>query len=403
MESPAVSEKAALDKFLADNPELEALTARLSTFNVFRALKIEHEEIRHSNTLAWLLDPQESHGLDDIVLRRILSNILLEAGAEGAESQGISAAQVELMDLTDVEVRREWQNIDVLVVIRQPDGKGIVLLIENKIHSGEGEGQLSRYRERVSKEFSEFTLLPVFLTLTGEDAGEDEDCAFIPYSHRQVRAVLERIIGQRRQQLPGAVAVFLDQYMETLRRLTMQDKDLIGLCKKIYKTHREAIDLIVEYGMASRFEEVANAILQKEGDFEVLSSGSTTVWFLPNTWSKMLPENGTVWKHLRRPVGVACWLERRPDGIKLTFEVSRMDKPRVRRACVTALRKAGFALKKAAFRKDATYSRFFNATHKVSDFDDEEQVRDAVTSLVARAREQFPKAATAFAEVFSAK
>lgn len=28
MESPAVSEKAALDKFLADNPELEALTAR---------------------------------------------------------------------------------------------------------------------------------------------------------------------------------------------------------------------------------------------------------------------------------------------------------------------------------------------------------------------------------------
>ena len=403
MESPAVSEKAALDKFLADNPEMEALSARLSTFNVFRALKIEHEEIRHSNALAWLLDPQESHGLDDIVLRRILSNILLEAGAEWSESLGISAAQVELMDLTDVEVRREWQNIDVLVVIRQPHEKGVVLLVENKIHSGAGKGQLNRYRERVFKEFSGFTLGPVFLTLAGEDTEEDEAGTFIPYSHRQVLSVLEKVVGQRRQQLPSEVAVFLDQYMETLRGLTMQDKDLIDLCKKIYRTHRKAIDLIVEYGMASRFEEVANALLQKEGDFEVLSSGSTTVWFLPNTWSKMLPENGTVWKHLRRPVSVACWLERRPDGIKLTFEVSRMDDPKQRLACVTALREAGFRLYEAAFREDATYSRFFNATHKVGDFDDEEEVRQAVGSLVAKATEQFPKAAAALADVFGNK
>ena len=56
-----------LDRFLADNTELEELSAKLSEFNVFRALKIEHLEIRHSNVLAWLLDPGESHGLSDIV------------------------------------------------------------------------------------------------------------------------------------------------------------------------------------------------------------------------------------------------------------------------------------------------------------------------------------------------
>ena len=74
-------EKAALeklDKFLADNDELEQLSAELATFNVFRVLKIEDAEIRHSDTLGWLLDPAESHGLGDIFLRRILSNILLE-------------------------------------------------------------------------------------------------------------------------------------------------------------------------------------------------------------------------------------------------------------------------------------------------------------------------------------
>lgn len=58
----------AIDRFLADNPEFEKLSAGLSQFNVFRALKIEKLEIRHSNVLAWLLDPDESHGLSDIAI-----------------------------------------------------------------------------------------------------------------------------------------------------------------------------------------------------------------------------------------------------------------------------------------------------------------------------------------------
>lgn len=36
--------KAALDRFLADNPELEQLSARLATFNVFRALRFAGEQ-----------------------------------------------------------------------------------------------------------------------------------------------------------------------------------------------------------------------------------------------------------------------------------------------------------------------------------------------------------------------
>ena len=52
-----------LDKFLVDNTELEELSAKLSIFNIFGVLRVEDTEIRHSNVLAWLLDPQGSHGL----------------------------------------------------------------------------------------------------------------------------------------------------------------------------------------------------------------------------------------------------------------------------------------------------------------------------------------------------
>jgi len=115
MTQNAKKQEELIDMFLADNPELEELTDRLATFNVFRALKIENTEIRHSNVLGWLLDPSGSHGLGDIILRRVLSNILL---LSDKSIDHISPAQVELKDFYDVEVLREWKNIDLLVVDR---------------------------------------------------------------------------------------------------------------------------------------------------------------------------------------------------------------------------------------------------------------------------------------------
>src|SRR5215211_3487506 len=105
-------EKRRLAEFLVGNSELEELSARLSQFNILRVLRIEQAEIRHSNVLGWLLDPRESHGLGDTFVRRFISTLLLDN--EQADF-GLSAATVELIDLIDVEVRREWRNIDLLV------------------------------------------------------------------------------------------------------------------------------------------------------------------------------------------------------------------------------------------------------------------------------------------------
>jgi len=234
MEKSVETEKAALDRFLADNPQLEELSDRLATFNVFRTLKIEKAEIRHSNVLAWLLDPEESHSLGDIVLRRVLSNMLLQ---DDANVEGMSAAKVELMDFPDIEIRREWRNIDILVIDRT---NKLLVLIENKIYSGESPGQLDKYHKSVSEEFPKFTLIPVFLTLTGDETSEGDDSKYICYSHLQLLAVLEKIFSQREAQLPEQVAIFIRQYVDVLRRLTMEDESLVELCKTIYRRHREA-------------------------------------------------------------------------------------------------------------------------------------------------------------------
>ena len=108
----AAEQQGKLDAFLVDNPELEELNARLGTFNIFRVLRIARAEIRHSNVLAWLLTPGESHGLGDTFLRRFLSRILMEHDEAKVK---LTPAGVELMPFGDVEVLREWQKIEILI------------------------------------------------------------------------------------------------------------------------------------------------------------------------------------------------------------------------------------------------------------------------------------------------
>jgi len=396
MERPDRAKKAVIDKFLADNPELEELSAKLATFNAFRVLRIENAEIRHSNVLAWLLNPKESHGLGDIVLKRVLSNILLQADKN---IKGVSAAKVELMNFVDIEIRREWRNIDLLVIDRT---NKLAILIENKVHSNESPGQLAKYQQAINDEFPSLITVPVFLTITGQESAEVKGGNYIPYSYLQLLAVLQRLFAQRQSQLAEPVTIFIKQYMDILRRLTMQDESLVRLCKTIYRRHREAIDSIVEYGRVSVGQQAVEDIFSEEKNYETLYSCATSVYFLPKAWSKIIPANSVMYKHLTRWVSIICFFEFQisKNRIRLIFEVSAMKDVDLRLACVKDLSKAGFKLGEKAFLKEAKYSRFFSQSLKVSDINDYKDVRKTVENLLKRAKAEFPKAEAVFREVF---
>lgn len=54
--------------FISDN-DVSKLELILDKPNIFHALKIIQQEIRHSNFLAWLLNPKENHGLGNSFLK----------------------------------------------------------------------------------------------------------------------------------------------------------------------------------------------------------------------------------------------------------------------------------------------------------------------------------------------
>ena len=61
-----------LERFVTDNKDLGELESQLQEFNMFEALGLVQSEIRHSNFIAWIMDPKETHGMGDYFLKRFL-------------------------------------------------------------------------------------------------------------------------------------------------------------------------------------------------------------------------------------------------------------------------------------------------------------------------------------------
>ena len=99
---------AALEKFVVDNDDLLALESLIGKFNIFDALGIARAEIRHSNFLAFILDPAESHGQGQLFLNALLMDLLKEAPAN---KRPLSPIELDGTDLRGVEVRRNVSQV----------------------------------------------------------------------------------------------------------------------------------------------------------------------------------------------------------------------------------------------------------------------------------------------------
>ena len=371
-----------LNRFLVDNPELEELSAKLSVFNILNVLKVEKTEIRHSNILAWLMDPQGSHGMGQAFIRRVLSTMLLESESGIVE---LTPASVELMNMVDVEVLREWKNIDLLAI---SDANRWVLLIENKIRSRASKRQLLKYIEVVKKKFINFTIIPVLLTLESDEGIEAaEEAEYITWSHSQLYPVASHLIRQRQDRIPEDAKIFIEHYLTVLRRLTMQDEEIVQLCKTIYKKHKDAIDLIVEWGATTQFGAAAEEFISANKDLIQL-------WFIHKSWGKNMPACSDRWKHLSKPYPVACWLRFRPQSSKigLIIEVGSMEDSKKRLKLIKAFQKEGFKIGKKAFRPEAKYSRVYSIYRKINNPDEQEEIKNHLEEIWKRSNQVFNSA-----------
>jgi PD-(D/E)XK nuclease superfamily protein len=269
------------------DPDFEMLELSMREPNIFRALAIEHHEIRHSNFFAFLLDPRESHGLGDILLRKFLRDIFSDSRA-----QNRTLFDADLMDFRQVEVRREWRNIDILIDL--PDD---VVTVENKVDSSEHTRQLRRYKDIVDGEFGTKRKHFVYLTPFGAAAAEMEDQAvYINYSYSQIAEIIEQIRTLYGESISDKMMLYLGDYLTTIKRELLMNDKLNELAAKIYKAHKPALDFVFENrpDPASILYPYFEAELKSRG-FEIGSRNKGYVRFTSKELTQLLPRDGEGW------------------------------------------------------------------------------------------------------------
>ncbi|MBL4588983.1 MAG: PD-(D/E)XK nuclease family protein [Alphaproteobacteria bacterium] len=265
-----MTDKKKIEALISDD-DFTTLLSDLHRFCPFEALGAVNVELRHSNYLAYLMNPNRPHGYGDQILRSILQSILSNID----DVNGISALDVHLMDLNAVDIRREWRNIDILVV--EPKDKTI-FCFELKVGSKQGENQLSRYKKIVEDEWRGWTHVFIFLRPTNEEPNTD---GWLPVGFDQLIDGLESVpkpIGNEDQS-----QLMFNSYTKMLRRNFEMDEKLVVIAGSLWKKHEEALKFLSD-NQPDELSDLFKLIIDKETDFaqKVSVLGDVNVTLIPD-------------------------------------------------------------------------------------------------------------------------
>jgi hypothetical protein len=276
-----------LQALVVENPELERLESLLDQFNVFEAIGAVRQELRHSDFLAFLLNPRQSHRIGDVFVKRLLQKAL----SLSEQTLQITPIDLDIWDLDDVEIRREWMNIDILIL---DELHKLAVVIENKVFTVEHSNQLQQYKLIITQQFPDYRVVGLFLTPEGEPPS---DTSYIPISYDLVCRSIEELSASHASTIGQDILTMMRHYTQMLRRHIVNESEIADLCQKIYHKHQRALDLIYEYRpdlQASLSEFLVEMIRQTPGMI-IDHSSKSYLHFLPGEWDIPFLQGGQGW------------------------------------------------------------------------------------------------------------
>ena len=226
-----------------DNAIMRPLVnAGFAKYNVFDILNINRQELRHSDFLAFLLDPNKSGEIGLQFLRNFLTLL----------SKDIVPTKLDFFtmlygNIENANVRREVavQNgrIDILIEleITKDNKQNIVIAIENKVDTGEHDNQLGKYKEFLSSErYKDHVKVMLYLS---PDKLEPSDNDWTAIDYEFVYTVLNRVDTETAD---NTIKTLVNDYKKTIRsefNMT-NDNELKQQAFEIYKKNRKILDFI---------------------------------------------------------------------------------------------------------------------------------------------------------------
>lgn len=399
------------DLFEVENDvTFQQLNQHVNSFNVLKILKLENHEIRHSNILAWLLDPKENHNLQDYFLKKILEHlILIDENCSNAQYEKVS--EILNNSLMESHVYREVKTannrfIDLVIVNRELK---VVILIENKFYSTESENQLDDYYVFITNNFEDFTIIPIYLTIDGEAPSNQQYFILI---YERIQSILSTILLLHKSRLNDKIYTFIEDYNQILREKFYPDQEQIMQAIEIYRNHKPTIESLFEktsilnkklhfvsgyqFEFMMKYKNTISYIfnhgknilsysfeqfIRQQFSEEVIYNAHPTVPnLLPPEWSSIsrIP--------LREPnywlgKGMIVWFERTNDNrLRLNAEIGPMEFTG-RLSLLEKLEKIGLSIKESSKLEKARYTKVFSQKMDVNKWDDMTELTQVMMDL----------------------
>ena len=251
---------------LIQDDKLHRLDDEMSVLNIFELAGLKNQEIRHSTFLSELLNPNSLLNIGDTVLKMLIRDAFKSTSSDVVNT--LTAIDFELSNFDDFEVRREYRNIDLLLVNHGNEKCKYCICIENKVDSSESKEQLAKYRAIVENDFPDFKKLYLFLSPEGVEAEYDSD--WISVSYLPVKQGIEKVL--KNSALNNDVRLLLSHYLALLEKYVLGQKELQELAREIYTKHKEALDYI--------YENKPDKVSELSGMFQEWLSTKVNLWNL---------------------------------------------------------------------------------------------------------------------------
>lgn len=410
---------------LDHSKEFARLHQKFHQFNPLKVLRVDQFEIRHSNVLAWLLDPKENHQLGSFFVKKLLSRLITRVENEDKVESGDFLPYLHA-SFSDAEVYREVKTstnryIDLVVTI--PSQK-LVLVIENKFHASESEGQLIDYLNYVRDRYIGYSIIPIFLTLSSESPSNPE---YWMLDYHDVLDIITLHIELNQEVIADNIYDFLMYYTDILQEKLVQDEEAIQMALDVYQVNQAAINLLYlsqhdDYRNQPRYRELYEQVdgftySQQEALKRIYENKKQTIHYIFNIGSNVLREAFLTFAqleeipqevyhaHIKVPNfilpdwvdfkeiigkpehdywlghGLVIWFERTWDEqLKVNIEV-RPIPYESRLKLLTRLEEQGISFRSSGKLEGKKYTKIFTQTTAISDWADKQVIVEGMERL----------------------
>lgn len=261
-----------LTEFFSD-PDVTQAMEWVRDRNVFDVLM--PDERRMSNVIAWLLDPNQGHGMGDFFLKELLKAASLQTGEKFPKDW--SSYDIALTSFYSAIVVTEYQvgegRLDILVYDYDND---LVVAIENKFGAREGDGQTAGYGRVIDERFGDLHKVFVYLDYYGNGKEKEQ---WINLDYEWLQTALERTVN--RDILPARANWLLSDLRNFLAEDFEPDPCYRGLPRLLAGiAHRHQVLLKKLDVKKDEIEGEAAKPLHKLSDFKYLDDPDNGVHFI---------------------------------------------------------------------------------------------------------------------------